>query len=163
MAKLFKLSSISELFGAWQSMNSIPGGKWFFSKFISFIIPYTGSIKPAVQHVEKGHAIVMLRDRRAVSNHLRCVHAIALANVGEFTTGLALISQLDEKSQAILVNLNVNYLKKARGTLTAEAVFQLPPHIENNQNHVVIAHIKNEHNELVSTVTATWRIRLNDQ
>lgn len=160
MFNFLKTTSVSQLFrGTWQKFNKFPKGNVIFSKLVGFLIPYTGSVSPIVLAVENGHSKVMLKDKRAVRNHLKSIHAIALANLGEFTTGLALIPQLNDKSQAILVNLQVDYLKKARGTLTSEALATLPAEKSGDQNYAIIANIKNELGELVCTVTATWRVR----
>src|SRR5258708_4860641 len=99
---------------AWQTFRKLPFGKVLFSKLMAWIIPYTGSISPLIQTLEPGYAEVQLKDRRKVRNHLSSVHAIALANIGEFCCGLALFSRSPANAQAILVELNISYLKKAR-------------------------------------------------
>ena len=85
--------------------------------------------------------------RRAVRNHLKSIHAIALANLGEFTTGLSLISLLDNKSNAILTKIEVVYLKKARGTLVSESNIVIPSLTPGDTEFCVTANIKNEAGE----------------
>jgi acyl-coenzyme A thioesterase PaaI-like protein len=157
---LSKFTSPSALINsAWPKLQKIPGGNVFFSKLVGQAIPYTGSISPIIEKIEDGSAVVTLRDKRAVRNHLDSIHAIALANVGEFTTGLSLISQLNDKSKAILISIGVEYLKKARGDLTAEADSEIPVNINKDTDFKIIANIKNLQNEIVCKVTATWRVR----
>ena len=66
----------------WRRLEPLPGGKWLFARMLGRSVPYTGSIGARIELLEPGHAQVSLRDHRAVRNHLNCIHAIALANLG---------------------------------------------------------------------------------
>ncbi|HSW71684.1 MAG TPA: DUF4442 domain-containing protein [Gammaproteobacteria bacterium] len=112
-----------------------------------------------MQRIEPGYAEVALKERRKVRNHLRSVHALALANVGEFCCGLALFSRSPAKAQAILVELGCTYLKKARGLLTATARFD-NSEFHTDTNYALSAEIRNSSQELIAIVNTTWRIRL---
>lgn len=141
----------------WQRLSPHPGGKWLFSKLIGYAIPYTGSVQPRVVSLEPGHAIVNLHDRRRVRNHLKSIHAIALANLAEFTTGIATLSGMPPGSRAILTGLQVEYHKKARGTLKAECKTKPPAAVE-EQSLQVEARIYNAEGDCVATGVATWLI-----
>ncbi len=143
---------------AWDKMSGYPGGKLIFSKMVGRMAPYTGTIDARVQEVEAGYAKVTLRDRKAVRNHLRCVHAIALANLGEVTTGLATLMGLPDNARGIPTGLSVQYLKKARGTLTAEARIDTPDEVTDSFDLDVVADIRNPEGETVCRVTAHWRV-----
>nr|BFD33391.1 hypothetical protein GTC16762_30090 [Pigmentibacter ruber] len=161
MRKLIpQLSSPSAMIQVgWTKLKNIPGGNIIFSSLVSKYIPYTGSISPLVLSIESGQARVLLKDKRAVRNHLNCIHAIALANVGEFSTGLCLISQLPETAMAILTKIEIEYLKKARGDLVSEAIYQYQANQQENEDHKITANILNTNNEIVTKVHATWRVR----
>lgn len=141
----------------WATLAPLPGGRWLFSRLLGFMVPYTGSIRATVEHFEPGHARVRLRDRRRVRNHLRSVHAIALANVGEVTTGLALIGSVGSDVRAILTGLDVRYTKKARGPLVAESECQVP-HVTESIDLPVEATVRDASSDVVATVTAHWRL-----
>jgi len=141
----------------WQRFSNKPGGKWLFSRIIGFTVPYTGSIAANVAILEPGHGKITLRERRKVSNHLRSVHAIALANLSEMVTGLTLLNSLPDDARGILTGLKIQYHHKARGLLTAECVCEIP--VDNSEREIqVTGEIKNEEGEVVATATATWRI-----
>ena len=132
-------------------------GKWLFSRILGWTIPYTGSISARVEHLEPGYAVVVLPDRRRVRNHLNSVHAIALANAAELSTGLAMISGLPPGVNAILVGLTVNYEKKARGELRAECTCSVPD--TDIRQHVSIdTQITDEAGDVVTRATATWLV-----
>ncbi len=142
----------------WKHLSPLPGGKWLFSKLVGLTIPYTGSMQPRVLSLQKGHAIVKLHDRRRVRNHLKSIHAIALANLAEFTTGLATLTGMPPGSRAILTGLEIEYHKKARGTLEAESISELPAATLEEQSLQVQAKIFDAEGDCVATGLATWLI-----
>ena len=119
------------------------------------MVPYTRSIRCIVVQFEPGYAEVLLHDRWRVRNHLRSVHAIALANLGELATGLSLIGGLSPRLRAILTGLDVRYTKKARGPLLAEARCTVPE-IVSEVDHAVEATIRDSDGDTVAIVTAHW-------
>ena len=111
-------SSKNRLREAWDRLNRLPGGKRAFSRLVGMAAPYTGSIGAQVVVLRRGHSEVVLRDRRAVRNHLQCVHAIALANLAELTGNVAVAYTLPDDARFIVAGISVEYLKKARGPIT---------------------------------------------
>ena len=140
-------------------MHTKPGGPWLFSRIVGFAIPYTGSMRAVVQDVRPGFARVELRDRRAVRNHLNSIHAIALTNIGEFTGGLAMTASASPDVRAILTRLEVEFLKKARGTVTAECKTEVP-RVKEPIDHIVHTSVLDSTGDVVARVTATWRLSL---
>jgi acyl-coenzyme A thioesterase PaaI-like protein len=104
---------------AWDVLSVVPGGKVVFSRLIGRMAPYTGSIGATVTVLRPGYAEVVMADRRAVRNHLDCVHAIALANLAELAGNVALAYALPDDARFIVSGLDIEYTKKARGTITA--------------------------------------------
>ena len=141
----------------WRRACAIPGGKWLFSRMLRLRVPYSGSLGAAVQSLAPGYCEVQLRDTRRLRNHLHSIHAMALANLGEMVTGLALINGLPEETRAILTGFRIEFLKKARGTLLARCRCDVP-----QDNHPVDLEIAGEIRDgdgsVVATVRARWRI-----
>src|SRR5512142_3268747 len=103
----------------WDFLSQVPGGKVLFSRLIGAMAPYSGSIHAHVNEVRDGYAEVTLADRRGVRNHLDCVHAIALANLAELAGNVALAYSLPDDARFIVTGLEIDYIKKARGKITA--------------------------------------------
>ena len=97
-------------------------------------------------------------DRRGVRNHLNSIHAIALVNLGEVTSGLALITALPPGIRSIATALHTEFLKKARGQLTAECTCQVPLQLAETTETRVTGDISDPAGDLVARITVTWRL-----
>lgn len=151
-------SSISHrLMSAWKLLHNKPGGRRLFSFLVGRIVPYSGSIGAFVVDLRPGYACLTLKDRRKVRNHLGSVHAIALANLGELTTGLAAVSGIPPQMRSILRGLDVSYEKKARGLLTSTCTCPDMAPSENTE-YSVTAQICDRAGDVVAVVNALWVI-----
>ncbi len=140
-----------------QKYSKLPFGKKIFSYLLGKTIPYTGSICPFVEELQPGSARVILKDRKRVRNHLHSVHAVALMNLAELTSGLATVGSLPHGLRGILVGFRIEYLKKARGTLTAEAQSPVSTKMEKVELLTEV-NIKNASGEVVCRAWATWLV-----
>ncbi|QQR74652.1 MAG: DUF4442 domain-containing protein [Holophagales bacterium] len=147
----------AELLSLWRRLEPLPGGRRLFSFLLGRAARYTGSIAPRVLELAPGHARVGLRDRPAVRNHLRSVHAVALMNLAEVASGLATISSLPPGARGILAGLSIEYLKKARGPL--EAVCDATIEYTGERREVPVeAVIRDATGDVVARATARWLI-----
>jgi acyl-coenzyme A thioesterase PaaI-like protein len=124
---------------AWDRLAALPGGRRIFSRLVGMAAPYTGSIDARVVELERGRAVAELADRRAVRNHIRCVHAIALANLAELTGNAAVAYTLPDDARFIVAGMSIEYLKKARGTIRAEASCPLFTSSERSEHAVPVS------------------------
>ena len=111
---------------AWDRLEKVPGGRALFSRLVGQAAPYSGTIGARVEELSMDHARVVMRDRRAVRNHLDCVHAIALENLAELTGNLALAYSMPSDARFIVAGMDIEYVKKARGAITASCDFEMP-------------------------------------
>jgi acyl-coenzyme A thioesterase PaaI-like protein len=141
----------------WDRLARRPGGRRLFSILLGRMAPYSGSISPRVEEIRPGYARVAMPDRRAVRNHLRSVHAVALMNLAELSSGLALNYALPDDARAILTGLSIEYLKKARGRLTAEAEVEVPRTNEEREYELESV-IRDGAGEVVARARARWLV-----
>ncbi|MGD2111812.1 MAG: DUF4442 domain-containing protein [Gammaproteobacteria bacterium] len=141
----------------WQKFSDLPGGKWLFSIGLGRTVPYTGMLAARVQLLAAGHCIVVLHDRQRLRNHLHSIHAMALANLGEMVTGLALMYSLPDGARGILTDFHIQYAKKARGRLYAECRCAVP--VDNSrQEFELTGEVRDGADEVVAVVNAHWLI-----
>lgn len=153
--------SANQLLRIWKFLNKMPAGHWLFNGLIRWRIPYSASISSKIILFDPGHVKITLKDRRKIRNHLNSIHALALANLGEFTSGLALLSSISEDVRGIPVTITTDYFKKARGQLLAESIV-MPPRVINDMDFKVKADIKDELGDIVATTTVCWRLGLSE-
>jgi acyl-coenzyme A thioesterase PaaI-like protein len=123
---------------AWDRLGKLPGGHRLFSALVGRMAPYTGTIGAEVIDLALGKSRVVLRDRKKVRNHLRCIHAIALANLAELTGNVAIAYSLPDDARFIVAGMTMEYVKKARGTITAECECPVPADSERREYDVPV-------------------------
>lgn len=139
----------------WARLAPKPGGKWLFSRVFGLAVPYSGGVKPLMEDLAPGRAVISIRDRRAVANHLSSIHAIALTNLAELTTGLALGFGLPDGMRTILLGVECTFLKKARGRITARA--EAPVFGEVVEKEILVESVlTNEAGDVVARGRARW-------
>lgn len=95
---------------------------WGLDRMVPFNKPHRFSIL----EIQDYHLKTLIPYRKRNLNHIRGLHACALATVSEFTTGLLLLSQLDQKKyRLIMQRLEMDY--HYQGKMDAMASFTISP------------------------------------
>ena len=143
----------------WRRCATLPFGRALFAALFARQVPYSGSIGATVLDLEAGHAKLALRDRRAVRNHLGSIHAVALTNLGELASGLAVTTALPAGVRGIVLRIETVYTKKARGTLVCDCRANVPE-VAGDVNHEVHAEVRDLDGDIVASVRVVWRLGL---
>jgi acyl-coenzyme A thioesterase PaaI-like protein len=143
----------------WRRLRPLPGGQWLFSVIFGLLVPYSGSIRSRIRVFEPGHAEVEIPDRRANRQHLGSLHAIALLNVAEQASGLAVLAGLPPGVRGIVTQISMQYLKKARGTIRAVSKVAVPTVTADTEVDVE-ADCTDRQGDVVARATVRWRLGL---
>ncbi len=148
----------TRLHTAWRRLSGIPGGRRIFDRLLAWMVPYSGSIRPRVLELEPGRAVVSIRERRRLRNHLRSVHAIALANLAELASGLAMTLALPADVRGIPVRIRIDYVKKARGTIVAHGQAAPPARLTGEVEAEATAELRDDAGDIVASAVVTWNL-----
>lgn len=91
---------------------------WVFGGTVKFVRT------AGIRFLELGEerAVLVIPNRRKVRNHIGTVHASAMGLLAETATGAVLGMNVPDDRVPVLRGMKVNYLKRAQGALTAEAI-----------------------------------------
>jgi acyl-coenzyme A thioesterase PaaI-like protein len=102
----------------YNTMKGYPLGKQLFSWILCRRAPYFGTISPLVTVLEPGRCMVKMKKKKAVTNHIGTVHAIAMCNLVELAGGLGTDVSIPAKMRWIPESMTVEYLAPAKTDLT---------------------------------------------
>jgi acyl-coenzyme A thioesterase PaaI-like protein len=102
------------------------------------VVPFVGTASLRFDEVSHRRVVVRIRNRRKVQNHIKGVHAAAMALLAETATGFCVGMNLPDDKLPLIKSLKVDYLKRAQGDLTAVA--ELRP----EQIHLITTQDKGE-------------------
>ena len=143
----------------WTRLRPLPGGTWLFSRIFGWRVPYSGSVRPHIRVLAPGHAEVDIPDRRRNRQHLGSIHAIALLNVAEQASGLALLTGLPDGIRGIVTQISMQYFKKARGTIRAVCHVTAPTvTVTGDMEFDVTADCLDRNGDVVARATVRWRL-----
>ena len=141
----------------WRTLSPLPLGPSLFMLVFGRMVPYSGALGARVRRLEPGRVRLELADRRRVRNHLDSIHAVALVNLGELASGLAMTTALPAGVRGIVRGIDAEYFKKARGTLSTDTEVTVPD-VRGNTDFDVHADIHDATGERVARITVRWRL-----
>jgi len=92
-----------------------------WSKAFGRVVPMVGTANIRYLEVDKDHVTVRIENQRNMQNHIKGVHAAAMALLAETATGFLTGLHVPDDRISLIKSLHVDYLKVAQGGLTATA------------------------------------------
>lgn len=151
---------MSKTLNIYNKLTKFPGGKWLFGKIICFKAPYFATIKPCFVELKPGYCEISFNKRRGVENHIKSVHAIAMANLCELAAGMLTEVSIPDNMRWIPINMNISYQHKAKTNVRGIATANFPNSWADNQDLDVIVSVQDTANTEVVKAIITMRISL---
>ncbi|MGH8447326.1 MAG: DUF4442 domain-containing protein [Solimonas sp.] len=105
-------------------------------------------------------AVVVVRNRRKVQNHIGGVHAAAMALLAETATGAVFGMNVPDAALPLLKTMHIDYLKRAKGDLRAVATLSAEQRArlasEPKGDLVVAVTVTDESGESPIAATMSW-------
>ena len=100
---------MSQVLTLWNKTTALPQGKRIFSLLFSQKAPYFATIHPRFQEIRPNYAELVIPKRRAVHNHIKTVHAIALCNGLEAAMGALAEVTIPSDKRWIPKGMDISY------------------------------------------------------
>lgn len=153
---------------AWAWRRALMGRTGALTLVFQFWIPFNRPHRFRIVTLTPGAARVVAPFRRSNRNHLGTVHACALATIGEFAAGLALLGAFDPADYRLIMSrLEVDYTRRAGSVITSAAELpaaeldevRLRLEREGVARRVVVSRLVDSGGEEVAVVKTHWQIK----
>jgi uncharacterized protein (TIGR00369 family) len=84
-------------------------------------VKFVGTAGLKVEELDAERAVVSIRNRKRVQNHIGGVHAMAVGLLAETATGFVIGMNVPDSAVPVIKSAKIEYLKRATGGLRAEA------------------------------------------
>ncbi|HEU4810949.1 MAG TPA: hotdog fold domain-containing protein [Nocardioides sp.] len=112
---------MSQVLNLWKKTAALPQGKRIFSLLFAQKAPYFATIHPRFVDIRPNYAELVIPKRRAVHNHIKTVHAIALCNGLEAAMGALAEVTIPSDKRWIPKGMDISYTAKATSDITCIA------------------------------------------
>ena len=142
---------------------------WFLNVLLSRAIPFNKPHRFKITSISARNIEIEIPYNKSNLNHLKGLHACALATVSEYATGLLLMCNLDASYyRLIMKSMRMEY--HYQGKMTASAKFSFSEEwmeqnvlvkLENQESVLVdcLVNVNDEAGNCLSTCTTQWQIK----
>ena len=136
--------------------------------FLRVASPFNAPLHADVEDWTPTRCRIRVPNRRPLHNHLRGIHACALATAGETAAGLMLLRTFPfSRYRLILKDLSITFERQARTDLVAEAgqatedVARVQAGLDRGEAQLVplVTRIREPSGEALAEVRTTWQVK----
>lgn len=110
-----------DTYALWRRVTAYPQGKRVFSLVFEQAAPYFRTARPRFVELGPNRAVLTIRKRRRVQNHIGTVHVIAICNGLEAAMGALAEATIPATRRWIPKGMEVDYTAKATSDITCVA------------------------------------------
>jgi uncharacterized protein (TIGR00369 family) len=114
---------MSQLFTIVSNINKLPSPLKVktLSMFFGRVIPFAGTAGVQIEELNEERSVLVLKNRKRVQNHIKGIHAAAMALLAESATGFVCAVGCPDDKLLLMKSMNLNYVRRSKGDLTAKA------------------------------------------
>jgi acyl-coenzyme A thioesterase PaaI-like protein len=91
------------------------------STLFGTMVKFTGTAGTTVEQLTERQAIISLKNKKSVQNHIGSVHAVASILIAESATGYLVGMNIPDSSVPVIKTIRADYVKRAKGDMKAVA------------------------------------------
>lgn len=142
---------------------------WVLNMLLGRVIPFNSPHGFRVTELEKDRVVTKAPYRRRNHNHIRGIHACAIATIAEFSAGMMLLVKLEPKKyRLIMSHLEVEYLYQAKQVISSVSKLNnqrlqecvLAPLLDQEAPSITMESlVHDEGGNLVARARTTWQVK----
>lgn len=155
-------------FYRWAINRAKSGKPWVFSRLMQEVIPFNRPHGISVVELSPSNCKVYLPEKYRNKNHLRTMHACAIATAAEYVSGLNVVQAFEmEKYRLIMSRIEVDYFRRPNGFCTAESgidkdhILQINRELDADgvSEFSLVSSVSDSENETVAVATIYWQVK----
>lgn len=91
------------------------------SLLIGKIVPFVGTARLSIDELTSTRAVVSIKNRRKVRNHIGGVHAAAVTLIAETASGFVVGVNLPDDRVPVIKTMRIDFRKRSKGSMRAVA------------------------------------------
>lgn len=141
---------------------------WILNKGLQRVIPFNAPHKFYIDKIDNNNIKVKIPYIRINLNHLKGIHACALATASEYACGFLLISRMSpSKYRLIMRSMHVDYIKQGKEdlfvnfTLSEERLSEIKNRLLESQQclEILEVEVRNVKGDLISIAKLEWQLK----